>query len=110
VWVQINYAFYNLVWSKRINNTSKKEKTAIPYRACAVYVVERGGLRTFLNEKSPPSAFEPEPLFFVMGLSLSELEECSEPEAIGGSSRSGDVERETTKKQSPTRDIISLRA
>jgi len=46
-----------------------------PYRAWAVYVVERGGLRTFLKEKSSLSAFAPVDFFlFAMGVS-SEPEE-----------------------------------
>jgi hypothetical protein len=41
-----------------------------------VYVVERGGLRTFLNEKSSLSAFAPVDFFFFeMGVSISESEE-----------------------------------
>jgi hypothetical protein len=48
-----------------------------------VYVVERGGLKTFLKEKSSLSVFEPDALFlFVMGTSLSELEEYSEPDTM----------------------------
>jgi hypothetical protein len=52
--------------------------------------VERGGLRTFLKEKSSLSAFEPVALFFFdMGISLSELEEYSEPEAMAKRWKSG---------------------
>ena len=64
-----------------------------------MYVVERGGLRTFLKEKSSPSAFEPVALFrFVMGASLSELEEYSEPDAIAkGERRGGNGRRENRR-------------
>jgi hypothetical protein len=41
-----------------------------------VYVVDRGGLSTFLKEKSSLSGFAPVDLFFfAIGVSLSESEE-----------------------------------
>jgi hypothetical protein len=43
-----------------------------------------------LKEKSSPSAFEPVALFFFeMGMSLSELEEYSEPEAMARDGKAG---------------------
>jgi hypothetical protein len=43
-----------------------------------------------LKEKSSPSAFEPVALFFFdMGMSLSELEAYSEPEAMARDEKAG---------------------